>query len=79
MCKDVTISEIKRGSADMFGKEASHFLHIVYLIVEISALEHKYRGRLQENCSPSVFSRRFRFLFSPFHVANNSPVRFLPE
>ena len=51
-------------------------MHIVYLIVEISALEHKYRGRLQEIVVPLFFSKIPVFC-SPFHVANNSPVRFL--
>ena len=38
-------------------------MHIVYLIVETSALEHKYRGRLQEIVAPLFFSKIPVFCF----------------
>ena len=46
----------------MFGKRHPIF----YLIVEISALEHKYRGRLQEIVVPLFFSKIPVFCFLRF-------------
>ena len=76
MCKDVTISEIKEAQRICL-ERGIPFLHIVYLIVEISALEHKYRGEVAGNCSPSVFLEDSGFCFLRFMWQIISPVRFL--
>ena len=76
MCKDVTISEIKEAQRICLERGIPFF---AYRLPDSGnfCFGAQILGEVAGNCSPSVFLEDSGFLFSPFHVANNSPVRFL--
>ena len=76
MCKDVTISEIKEAQRICLERGIPFF---AYRLPDSGnfCFGAQISGEVAGNCSPSVFLEDSGFLFSPFHVANNSPVRFL--
>ena len=76
MCKDVTISEIKEAQRICLERGIPFF---AYRLPDSGnfCFGAQISGEVAGNCSPSVFLEDSGFLFSPFHVANNSLVRFL--
>ena len=76
MCKDVTISEIKEAQRICLERGIPFF---AYRLPDSGnfCFGAQISGEVAGNCSPSVFLEDSGFLFSSFHVANNSPVRFL--
>ena len=76
MCKDVTISEIKEAQQICLERGIPFF---AYRLPDSGnfCFGAQISGEVAGNCNPSVFLKESGFMFSPFHVVNTSPVRFI--